>query len=80
MYAEILREREEPELGLMICARDDPWVKSFNPGLGFHRTKTLMEDNDACDHVFYVERLLDIGCDGACLGQWAAVVTAPGCA
>jgi hypothetical protein len=56
MYAEILRELEEPELGLVICARDGPWVKSFNPGLGFHRTKTLMEGNDSCDHVFYVER------------------------
>jgi len=56
MYAEILRELEEPELGLVICARDGPWVKSFNPGLGFHRTKTLMEGNEACDHVFYVER------------------------
>jgi hypothetical protein len=55
MYAEILREVEEPELGLVICARDGPWVKSFNSGLGFHRTKTLMEGNDACDHVFYVE-------------------------
>jgi hypothetical protein len=56
MYAEILRELEEPELGLVICARDGPWVKSFNPGLGFHRTKSLMEGNDSCDHVFYVER------------------------
>jgi len=56
MYAEILRELEEPELGLVICARDGPWVKSFNPGLGFHRTKTLMEGNEACDHVFFVER------------------------
>jgi hypothetical protein len=56
MYAEILRELEEPELGLVICARDGPWVKSFNPGLTFHRTKTLMEGNDACDHVFYVKR------------------------
>ena len=56
MYAEILRELEEPELGLVICARDGPWVKSFNSDLGFHRTKTLMEGSDACDHVFYVER------------------------
>jgi hypothetical protein len=56
MYAEILRELEEPELGLVICARDGPWVKSFNPGLGFHRTKTLMEGDDLCDHVFHVQR------------------------
>ena len=56
MYAEILRELGEPELGMVLCARDGPWVKSFNPGLGFHRTKILMDGDDACDHVFYVER------------------------
>ncbi len=55
MYAEILRELEEPELGLVMCARDGPWVKSFNTRLYFQRTKTLMEGNDACDHIFYVE-------------------------
>jgi hypothetical protein len=56
MYSEILRELGEPELGMVLCARDGPWVKSFNPGLGFHRTKILMDGDDACDHVFYVER------------------------
>jgi hypothetical protein len=56
MYAEILRELGEPELGLVICARDGPWVKSFNPGLGFGRTKTLMEGDEVCDHVFHLER------------------------
>ena len=55
LYAEILRELGEPELGLVICARDEPWVKSYNPGLGFRRTKTLMEGDQVCDHVFYVK-------------------------
>jgi hypothetical protein len=55
MYAEILRELEEPDLGLVLCARDGPWVKSFNPALGFHRTTTLMEGHGPCDHVFCVE-------------------------
>jgi len=54
MYAEILRELGEPELGLVICARDEPWVKSYNPGLEFHRTKTLMEGDTVCDHIFCV--------------------------
>ena len=54
MYAEILRELGEPELGLVICARDEPWVKSYHPGLGFHRTKTLMAGDTVCDHVFCV--------------------------
>jgi hypothetical protein len=56
MYAEILRELGEPELGLVICARDEPWVRSYNPMLAFHRTKTLMEGDGVCDHVFSVRR------------------------
>ena len=55
MYAEILRELGELELGMVICARDGPWVKSFNPKLSFRRTKTLMEGGEFCDHIFLVE-------------------------
>jgi hypothetical protein len=54
MYAEILLELGEPELGMVMCARDGPWVKSYNPKLGFRRTKTLMEGNEYCDHIFLV--------------------------
>jgi hypothetical protein len=56
MYAEILQELGEPELGLVICARDEPWVRSYSPKLAFRRTKTLMEGDDLCDHVFSVRR------------------------
>jgi hypothetical protein len=56
MYAEILRELGEPELGLVMCARDEPWVRSYNPRLTFRRTKTLMEGDEVCDHVFCVRR------------------------
>jgi hypothetical protein len=55
LYAEILLELGEPELGLVMCARDGPWVKSYNPKLGFRRTKTLMEGDEYCDHIFLVE-------------------------
>jgi len=55
MYAEIFRELGEPELGWVICARDAPWIKSYNPKLGFKRTKTLMEGDDICDHTIFVE-------------------------
>jgi len=55
MYAEIFRELEEPELGLIMCARDGPWVKSYNPSLAFRRTKTLMQGEKACDNTYYVE-------------------------
>jgi hypothetical protein len=55
MYAEIFRELEEPELGLIMCARDEPWVRSFNPKLAFKRTKALMTGDEICDNTYYVE-------------------------
>ena len=55
MWAEVYRELGEPELGLMMCASDEPAVKSFNPALGFSRTKVMMTGDDACGHVFFVE-------------------------
>ena len=55
MHAEVYRELGEPELGYVICAGDEPWVRSYNPRLGFKRTKTLMEGEEMCDHIFYVE-------------------------
>ena len=56
MWAEIYRELGEPELGFVICAGDDPAVRSHNPKLGFRRTKVLMNGDDVCDHVFLVEK------------------------
>jgi len=55
MWAEVFRELGEPELGYVICAGDEPAVKSHNPGLGFARTRVLMRGDELCDHVFYVE-------------------------
>ena len=56
MWAEVYRELGEPELGLVICAGDEPAVKSYNPKLAFKRTKVLMNGDEVCDHVFYVEK------------------------
>jgi hypothetical protein len=57
IYAEIFRELEEPELGLVMCARDEPWVKSYNSKLAFRRTKTLMIGDEFCDNTYYIESL-----------------------
>jgi hypothetical protein len=54
MWAEVFRELGEPELGLIMCAGDEPAVAAYNRALAFHRTKTLMAGYDHCDHVFYV--------------------------
>ena len=56
MWAEIYRELGEPELGFVICAGDEPAVKSCNPKLAFKRTKVLMNGDEICDHIFYVEK------------------------
>lgn len=56
VWAEVYRELGEPELGLVICAGDEPAVKSYNPRLGFQRTKVLMSGDEVCDHVFFVEK------------------------
>ena len=55
MWAEIYRELGESELGLVICAGDEPAIQSWNPALAFKRTKVLMDGDEMCDHVFYVK-------------------------
>ena len=56
MWAEIYNELGEPELGFYLCAGDEPGVKSYNPKLGFRRTKVLMNGDEVCDHIFLVEK------------------------
>lgn len=56
MHARIFRELGEPELGFLFCAGDEPSVKAYNPGLGFRRTRTLMEGDEFCDHIYLVEK------------------------
>jgi len=55
IWAEAFRELGEPELGWVFCAGDEPAVRAYNPHLGFQRTQVLMDGDEACDHVFYVE-------------------------
>jgi hypothetical protein len=56
MYAEIFRELGEPEIGCLICARDSPWMKSYNTKLGFKRSKTVVEGDDTCGHTIFMQR------------------------
>jgi hypothetical protein len=56
MWAEVYRELGEPELGFVICAGDEPAIRSYNPRLAFKRTKVLMNGDEVCDHVFYVKK------------------------
>ncbi len=54
MWAEIFRELDAADIGRAICEGDEPAVRSFNPKLGFSRTKLLMDGDDCCDHCFFV--------------------------
>ena len=56
MWAEIYRELGEPELGFVICAGDEPAVRSYNAKLTLKRTRVLMSGDEICDHVFYVRK------------------------
>lgn len=58
LWAQIFNELKAPDIGRWLCEGDEPAARSFNPKLGFKRTKTLMDNQGECDHVFYVKRNL----------------------
>lgn len=55
IFAEVLRELGEPDLGFVFCAGDEEMVKSWDPRLGLKRTQVIMLGDPVCDHTFYVE-------------------------
>lgn len=54
-WAEIFRELEATDLGKWFCDSDHIYVKAFNPKIIFKRTKTMMNGDEYCDHVFQLE-------------------------
>lgn len=56
MWAEAFRELEAQDIGFwVLCQGDASMASSFNPMIGFSRTKTLMMGDDCCDHVYYLK-------------------------
>ena len=55
LWAEVYRELDAADIGFWICEGDGPAAAAFNPAIRLSRTKTLMEGDDCCDHVYYVE-------------------------
>jgi len=51
-WAEIFTELEAMDIGKWFCDADPIIVKAFNPKIKFERTKTLMDGDDCCDHLF----------------------------
>ena len=54
IWAEIFNELGARDIGFWMCEGDEPMASAFNPAIGFQRTKTLMEGDDCCDHIFYL--------------------------
>jgi hypothetical protein len=55
LWAEAFRELDAADIGCWICERDADVAAAFNPAIRFTRTKTLMEGDDCCDHVYWIE-------------------------
>ena len=55
MWADEFNRLDAADIGKWFCDCDEPLAKAFNPNIAFKRTKTLMESDDTCDHVFYLK-------------------------
>ncbi|MDY7010510.1 MAG: L-2-amino-thiazoline-4-carboxylic acid hydrolase [Planctomycetota bacterium] len=52
MWAEEFRRLGAPDIGKWLCDTDEPAAKAAN--LKFERTRTIVEGDEICDHIFYV--------------------------
>lgn len=54
IYATVFKALNATDLGyLRFCEHDFETAKAIHPKVGLKRTKTLMQDNDCCDFVYY---------------------------
>jgi hypothetical protein len=51
-WAEIFTELGATDIGKWFCDADPVIVKAFNPMIKFERSKTLMDGDEYCDHLF----------------------------
>jgi hypothetical protein len=53
VFAEAMREQDAAELGYAYyCHSDFGFAETYDPEIGFERTKTLMQGNDCCDPAY----------------------------
>jgi hypothetical protein len=55
VWAELFRKLGRPDIGHWFCDGDADSARSFNPRIGFERTRVLMDGDPYCDHVYYLE-------------------------
>lgn len=53
MWAEEFLKLGAADIGIWLCDTDEPAAKGAK--LKFERTKTIVEGDDLCDHIFYVD-------------------------
>ena len=46
---------EEDLMYQHTCSVDECIATTFNPQIGFRRTKTLMQGDEYCDHFYYMK-------------------------
>jgi hypothetical protein len=55
--AEVFKELEAEDIGYLVaCNPDHAYAKACNPCVKLRRTKTLMQGDDYCDHVWYWDK------------------------
>ena len=55
LWAAKFREVGGEDIGFWICEGDEPSVRAYNANMKFTRTKTLMEGDEVCDHMYEEE-------------------------
>ena len=54
LWAEYFQRIGETELGYLVCCNaDHSMIATYNPKLALHRTKTIMQGDDHCNHCFH---------------------------
>jgi hypothetical protein len=54
LHAEAFKELDAEDIGYLVaCNPDHAYAKACNPRVKLRRTKTLMQGDEHCDHVWY---------------------------
>ena len=57
LYAEVFDELGAADLGfLMVCHPDHAYAQASHPKIKLRRTKTLMQGDSCCDHVWFWDK------------------------
>jgi len=54
LWVKTFKEMNATDLGyIMVCHPDFAVTQAFHPKIKLRRTKTLMQDDNCCDHIYY---------------------------